>query len=295
MLNEAIMAHMLLFPETATSGSTIMNRHVCEYTFKSEEILLCVFGNCSLRRQGFTFVCVGGGRRNGCSFLSPPPIKTEKTHLTSPLSIPMDLITGAFSSKTSAPLLTTERVPASVATDPVVPPPPARPPPPLALFPRVVLSPLIVFKRWSWEATVHVPSTLHSCSPTWQKRAPLLHPSCATERRVPAAERAGVPGDTEQHISFCLCAPLLAVGCASSHPPRCRLRCCRAAPRRTDEENKGLHVRCLKQQQWNILSDTCLSASFFCLFLTPWSRWKRSVERWVDYSRPLWTTWRYHT
>lgn len=147
MLNEAIMAHMLLFPETATSGSTIMNRHVCEYTFKSEEILLCVFGNCSLRRQGFTFVCVGGGRRNGCSFLSPPPIKTEKTHLTSPLSIPMDLITGAFSSKTSAPLLTTERVPASVATDPVVPPPPAPPPPPLALFPRVVLSPLFVFKR----------------------------------------------------------------------------------------------------------------------------------------------------
>lgn len=205
------MARMLLFPETAKSGSTIMNRHVCESTLKPEEILLCVFGNCSLRRQGFTFVCVGGGRRNGCSSLSPPPIKTEKTHLTSPLSIPMDLITGAFSSKTSAPLLTTERVPASVATDPVVPPPPARPPPPLALFPRVVLSPLLVFKRWSWEATVHVPSTLHSCSPTWQKRAPLLHPSCATERRVPAAERAGAPGDTEQHISFCLCAPLLAV------------------------------------------------------------------------------------
>lgn len=215
MLNEVIMAHMLLFPEMAKPYWEWLNDHEQTRVWIHIETRgnpALVFGNCSLRRQGFTFVCVGGGRRNGCSSLSPPPVKTEKTHLTSPLSIPMDLITGDSSSKTSAPLLTTERVPASVATDPVVPPPPARPPPPLALFPRVVLSPLFVFKRWSWEATVHVPSTLHSCSPTWQKRAPLLHPSCATERRVPAAERAGAPGGTEQHISFCLCAPR-AAGC----------------------------------------------------------------------------------
>lgn len=30
--------------------------------------------------------------------------------------------------------------------------------------------------------------------------------------------------------------------------------------------------------------------SLICLCVTPWSRWRRSAERWVDYSRPSSTT-----
>lgn len=87
MLNEVIMAHMLLFPEMAKPYWEWLNDHEQTRVWIHIETRgnpALVFGNCSLRRQGFTFVCVGGGRRNGCSSLSPPPVKTEKNALDQP-------------------------------------------------------------------------------------------------------------------------------------------------------------------------------------------------------------------
>lgn len=67
----------------------------------------------------------GEGRRRGCvwgcSFVSPPPhplhVKKKTEALTSPFSIPMDRITRHSSPETSAPPLTTERVPAPETCD----------------------------------------------------------------------------------------------------------------------------------------------------------------------------------
>lgn len=124
---EVMMIHMQLFScetDPLCGAQMIINRRVCEYTEETEEILLYIALNCSMGRQASLLFAWGWkegtkkGRR-GCFSLTPPPLplQVKKKNLNSPLSIPMDHITGDSSTETSAPPLTTERVPASQTCD----------------------------------------------------------------------------------------------------------------------------------------------------------------------------------
>jgi len=154
---------------------------------------------------------------------------------------------------------------------------------------------------------VHVPSTSPGCKVHPDKAPSPRRPSRASERRVAAAERSGargppVPPSSSIFLFVRALRRLLAL-CAASRPLRrcrCRLRVLWEKDNDgADEQHTDLHVCCLsaglKSDYYYyfvfllllLLLLLLLSASFSLVcFWTPWSRWRRSVARWVDYSRP---------
>lgn len=168
-------------------------------------------GKCSLREQGFTFVCVGwkeGWRRVFLPVPSSSPRKKKDlplfhSHGSSYGRLHLRDICSAINNRARL------RVPPAI--DPVsrcvVAPGPALYPPKLCT---------LCYLRSLWGATVHVPSTFSGgFSP--HQTAPTLPEPLSGETRVATERVGGAAGGPEPHICFCSCAPQ-AAGCVASHP-----------------------------------------------------------------------------